>query len=270
MRAASNRRSSTAAAGRSNARAPNRWARACSSCGVGARIDREHRRIDGPAARGESHARRRIAGRRYDQIAAADVHLRQPFGIPLMRLPQVVRGPLGAGCRHVDESSSRGAAAGPCRSASRSRSRRSSSGMDWHFDPSGGHAGRNILRTMSLIDCLPHQPPMRLIEEIVDVQHGASATGAPCSESGRFLLSRALSRPAGRAGRDSRRAARADRRPGRGCAAARRPAGQAAAAADRRARSAEVPGGGGAGRGARGARARRRQNGSDCARSKAR
>jgi 3-hydroxyacyl-[acyl-carrier-protein] dehydratase len=29
---------------------------------------------------------------------------------------------------------------------------------------------------MSLIDCLPHQPPMRLIEEIVDVQHGASAT----------------------------------------------------------------------------------------------
>jgi 3-hydroxyacyl-[acyl-carrier-protein] dehydratase len=29
---------------------------------------------------------------------------------------------------------------------------------------------------MSLIDCLPHQPPMRLIEEIIDVQHGASAT----------------------------------------------------------------------------------------------
>jgi 3-hydroxyacyl-[acyl-carrier-protein] dehydratase len=29
---------------------------------------------------------------------------------------------------------------------------------------------------MSLIDCLPHQPPMRLIEEVVDIQHGASAT----------------------------------------------------------------------------------------------
>jgi len=29
---------------------------------------------------------------------------------------------------------------------------------------------------MSLIDCLPHQPPMRLVEEVVDIQHGASAT----------------------------------------------------------------------------------------------
>jgi len=29
---------------------------------------------------------------------------------------------------------------------------------------------------MSLIDCLPHQPPMRLIEEVVAVEHGASAT----------------------------------------------------------------------------------------------
>jgi 3-hydroxyacyl-[acyl-carrier-protein] dehydratase len=29
---------------------------------------------------------------------------------------------------------------------------------------------------MSLIDCLPHQPPMRLIEEIINVQPGASAT----------------------------------------------------------------------------------------------
>jgi 3-hydroxyacyl-[acyl-carrier-protein] dehydratase len=28
---------------------------------------------------------------------------------------------------------------------------------------------------MSLIDCLPHQPPMRLVEEVVDIQHGASA-----------------------------------------------------------------------------------------------
>src|SRR5204862_4911705 len=35
---------------------------------------------------------------------------------------------------------------------------------------------RNILPAMSLIDLLPHQPPMRLIEEVVDIQHGASAT----------------------------------------------------------------------------------------------
>jgi 3-hydroxyacyl-[acyl-carrier-protein] dehydratase len=30
---------------------------------------------------------------------------------------------------------------------------------------------------MSLIDCLPHQPPMRLVEEVVDMQYGESATG---------------------------------------------------------------------------------------------
>jgi 3-hydroxyacyl-[acyl-carrier-protein] dehydratase len=30
---------------------------------------------------------------------------------------------------------------------------------------------------MSLIDFLPHQPPMRLVEEIVEIQHGESATG---------------------------------------------------------------------------------------------
>jgi 3-hydroxyacyl-[acyl-carrier-protein] dehydratase len=29
---------------------------------------------------------------------------------------------------------------------------------------------------MSLIDCLPHQPPMRLLEELVEIQHGQSAT----------------------------------------------------------------------------------------------
>jgi 3-hydroxyacyl-[acyl-carrier-protein] dehydratase len=29
---------------------------------------------------------------------------------------------------------------------------------------------------MSLIDCLPHQPPMRLIEEIVDLEPGKHAT----------------------------------------------------------------------------------------------
>jgi len=30
---------------------------------------------------------------------------------------------------------------------------------------------------MSLIDCLPHQPPMRLVEELLEIQHGESATG---------------------------------------------------------------------------------------------
>lgn len=30
---------------------------------------------------------------------------------------------------------------------------------------------------MSLVDCLPQHPPMRLIEEVVEIQHGESATG---------------------------------------------------------------------------------------------
>lgn len=30
---------------------------------------------------------------------------------------------------------------------------------------------------MSLIDCLPHQPPMRLLEEVTEIQPGESATG---------------------------------------------------------------------------------------------
>lgn len=30
---------------------------------------------------------------------------------------------------------------------------------------------------MAWIDCLPHQPPMRLLEEVLDVKHGNSATG---------------------------------------------------------------------------------------------
>jgi 3-hydroxyacyl-[acyl-carrier-protein] dehydratase len=30
---------------------------------------------------------------------------------------------------------------------------------------------------MSLIECLPHQPPMRLLEEVVAIRHGESATG---------------------------------------------------------------------------------------------
>jgi 3-hydroxyacyl-[acyl-carrier-protein] dehydratase len=30
---------------------------------------------------------------------------------------------------------------------------------------------------MAWIDCLPHQPPMRLLEDVVDVKQGESATG---------------------------------------------------------------------------------------------
>jgi 3-hydroxyacyl-[acyl-carrier-protein] dehydratase len=30
---------------------------------------------------------------------------------------------------------------------------------------------------MSLIECLPHRPPMRLLEEVVEIQYGESATG---------------------------------------------------------------------------------------------
>src|SRR6266852_7917245 len=30
---------------------------------------------------------------------------------------------------------------------------------------------------MAWIECLPHQPPMRLLEDVVDVKHGESATG---------------------------------------------------------------------------------------------
>ena len=30
---------------------------------------------------------------------------------------------------------------------------------------------------MAWIDCLPHQPPMRLLEDVVDVKHGERATG---------------------------------------------------------------------------------------------
>jgi 3-hydroxyacyl-[acyl-carrier-protein] dehydratase len=30
---------------------------------------------------------------------------------------------------------------------------------------------------MSIVDFLPHQPPMRLVEEVVDIQYGQRATG---------------------------------------------------------------------------------------------
>jgi 3-hydroxyacyl-[acyl-carrier-protein] dehydratase len=41
---------------------------------------------------------------------------------------------------------------------------------------------------MSLIDCLPHQPPMRLVEEIVEFQHGVSATGRRIARPGDFYF----------------------------------------------------------------------------------
>jgi 3-hydroxyacyl-[acyl-carrier-protein] dehydratase len=39
--------------------------------------------------------------------------------------------------------------------------------------------GRRVysMRGMRLIDCLPHQPPMRLLEEVVELTRGRTATG---------------------------------------------------------------------------------------------
>jgi 3-hydroxyacyl-[acyl-carrier-protein] dehydratase len=41
---------------------------------------------------------------------------------------------------------------------------------------------------MSLIDCLPHQPPMRLIEEIVAIRYGESATGRRVAHADDFYF----------------------------------------------------------------------------------
>jgi len=41
---------------------------------------------------------------------------------------------------------------------------------------------------MSLIDCLPHQPPMRLLEEVVEIQHGESATGRRRTKADDFFF----------------------------------------------------------------------------------
>jgi len=41
---------------------------------------------------------------------------------------------------------------------------------------------------MSLIDCLPHQPPMRLLEEIVAIRHGESATGRRIAKPADFYF----------------------------------------------------------------------------------
>ena len=41
---------------------------------------------------------------------------------------------------------------------------------------------------MSLIDCLPHQPPMRLVEDVVDIDYGQSATGRRIARAGDFYF----------------------------------------------------------------------------------
>jgi len=41
---------------------------------------------------------------------------------------------------------------------------------------------------MSLIDCLPHQPPMRLLEEVSDLQYGESAVGRRRADAGDFYF----------------------------------------------------------------------------------
>ena len=41
---------------------------------------------------------------------------------------------------------------------------------------------------MSLIDCLPHQPPMRLLEEIVAIRYGESATGRRVAHADDFYF----------------------------------------------------------------------------------
>lgn len=41
---------------------------------------------------------------------------------------------------------------------------------------------------MSLIDLLPHQPPMRLIEEVVEIRRGESATGRRIAKPADFYF----------------------------------------------------------------------------------
>ena len=41
---------------------------------------------------------------------------------------------------------------------------------------------------MSLVDWLPHQPPMRLLEEVVEIQHGESATGRRRTKADDFFF----------------------------------------------------------------------------------
>ena len=68
---------------------------------------------------------------------------------------------------------------------------------------------------MDLLDLLPHRPPMRLLDEIVELVPGRRARArTPRAAPRRLLLRRSLSRRADRAGCDSRRDDRAGRRAG--------------------------------------------------------
>ena len=44
------------------------------------------------------------------------------------------------------------------------------------------------MREMPLIDCLPHQPPMRLLEEIVQLTRGETATGRRVTRADDFYF----------------------------------------------------------------------------------
>ena len=41
---------------------------------------------------------------------------------------------------------------------------------------------------MRWIDCLPHQPPMRLLEEVIDLKHGESATARRVARADDFYF----------------------------------------------------------------------------------
>src|SRR5947199_10793293 len=41
---------------------------------------------------------------------------------------------------------------------------------------------------MSLIDCLPHQPPMRLLEEVIAIERGERATARRLADAGDFYF----------------------------------------------------------------------------------
>jgi 3-hydroxyacyl-[acyl-carrier-protein] dehydratase len=49
-------------------------------------------------------------------------------------------------------------------------------------------ASKYTNRAMSLIDSLPHQPPMRLVEEVVEFQPGESAAGRRRADAGDFYF----------------------------------------------------------------------------------
>ena len=41
---------------------------------------------------------------------------------------------------------------------------------------------------MSLIDCLPHRPPMRLLEEVIEIVHGERAAARRTTSTGDFFF----------------------------------------------------------------------------------